>query len=209
MRICKRAGPTPRQRRGDVISYGKAGDTVYAGTADGWVWISFDRGRTFRKTNQSAAFGGPVESLFVDSAERALVAVAGPGARILRTTNGGNFWDDLSQNLPAGAAHAVVADRAAGAVYAATDAGIFYAHTDLVNASPTAPAWRALLGNARGRDVRLDPTGNQLYAAIDGYGVFAATAPASRADGAAGQRRRFQQSARGPRIAGERTRARA
>jgi uncharacterized protein (TIGR03437 family) len=161
----------------DVISYGNAGDTVYAGTSDGWVWISFDRGRTFRRTNQSAAFTGPVEAVFVDSADRALVAVAGPGARILRTTNGGNFWDDLSQNLPAGAAHAVVADRAAGAVYAATDAGIFYAQTDLENATSAAPAWRSLLGSARGRDVRLDATGSQLYAAIDGYGVFATAAP--------------------------------
>jgi uncharacterized protein (TIGR03437 family) len=160
-----------------VISYGKSGDSVYAGTADGWVWISFDRGRTFRRTNQSVPFGGPVEAVFVDSAEGALVAVAGPGARILRTTNGGNFWDDLSQNLPPGAAHAVVADRAAGAVYAATDSGIFYAQADLENASPAAPAWRSLLGNARGRDVRLDPAGNQLYAAIDGYGVFATSAP--------------------------------
>jgi uncharacterized protein (TIGR03437 family) len=160
-----------------VISYGSAGDTVYAGTADGWVLISFDRGRTFRRTNQAAAFSGPVEGVLVDSAARALVAVAGAGPRILRTTNAGNFWDDLSQTLPAGAVHAVVADRGAGAVYAATDAGIFYAQTDLENATQSAPVWRSLMGNVRGRDVKLDPGGNQLYAAVDGYGVFAAPAP--------------------------------
>ena len=164
----------------EVISYGISGDTVYAGTADGWVLISFDRGRTFRRTNQAAPFGGPVEGLFVDSAERALVAVAGPGARILRTTNSGNFWDDLSLNLPPGAAHAVVADRETGAVYVATDAGIFWTRTDLQNPTPATPAWSALAGtpaNARGRDVKLDPTGNQLYIALDGYGVFATAAP--------------------------------
>jgi uncharacterized protein (TIGR03437 family) len=160
-----------------VISYGSSGDTVYAGTVDGWVLISFDRGRTFRRTNQTAGFGGPVDAIFVDSADRALVAVAGPGARILRTTNGGNFWDDLSQNLPAGAAHAVVADRTAGAVYAATDAGIFYAQTDLENATQTPTVWRSLMDNVRGRDVKLDAGGNQLYAAVDGYGVFVTAAP--------------------------------
>ena len=164
--------------RSEVVSFGAAGDTVYAGTADGNVFVSFDRGRTFRKSN-TASFGGPVDGVFVDGTEpsRALVAVAGPGARILRTTNSGNFWDDLSSNLPAGAAHAVVADRAAGAVYAATDAGIFYARADLENPTRTVPEWIALRTDGRGRDVKLDPTGNQLYVALDGYGVFATPAP--------------------------------
>jgi uncharacterized protein (TIGR03437 family) len=164
--------------RAEVVSFGAAGDTVYAGTADGNVFVSFDRGRSFRKSNNTS-FGGPVESVFVDSAEpsRALVAVAGQGARILRTTNSGNFWDDLSANLPAGAAHAVVADRAAGAVYAATDAGIFFARADLENPTRSAPEWVSLRTDARGRDVKLDPTGNQLYIALDGYGVFATPAP--------------------------------
>ena len=164
--------------RAEVISFGAAADTVYAGTSDGNVFVSFDRGRSFRKSN-GAAFGGPVESIFVDPAEpsRALIAVAGAGARILRTTNGGNFWDDLSANLPPGAAYGVTADRAAGAVYAATDAGIFYAHADLENPTRTAPEWISLRADGRGRDVKLDPTGNQLYIALDGYGVFATAAP--------------------------------
>ena len=71
----------------------------------------------------------------------------------------------------------MTADRAAGAVYAATDAGIFFARADLENPSRTAPEWIALRGNVRGRDVKLDPNGNQLYIALDGYGVFATRAP--------------------------------
>jgi uncharacterized protein (TIGR03437 family) len=168
----------------EVVSYSNSADTVYAGTADGNIFVSFDRGRTFHKSTQ-AALGGPVENLFVDSTQPqiALAAVAGQGARILRTTNGGNFWDDLSQSLPAGAAHAVVADFAAGAVYAATEAGIFYGHVDLENPTQTtqaAPSWTPLvpgLENAHCRDVKLGAAGNQLYIALDGYGVFAATAP--------------------------------
>ena len=165
-----------------VISYGGAGDTIYAGTADGYIFLSIDKGRSFLPTNRAASFGAPVEGLFVDETEPrvALAAIAGQAGRVRRTTNSGIFWDDLSQNLPAGAAHAVVAERAAGAVYVATEAGIFYAHTDLENASQAAPNWTALTAqwsNAHGRDVKLDPTGSQLYIALDGYGIYAAAAP--------------------------------
>jgi uncharacterized protein (TIGR03437 family) len=169
----------------EVVSYAAAADTVYVGTADGNILVSFDRGRagSFQKTTRSP-LGGPVAGLFVDPVEPrvALAAIASPGQtqRILRTTNSGNFWDDLSQNLPAGIAHAVTADRAAGAVYAATDAGVFYARTDLENASQASPAWVSLtsaIPHARAYDVKLDPAANQLYIALDGYGVFAAPAP--------------------------------
>ncbi len=171
--------------RADVISYGGSGDTVYAGTADGYIFISLDRGRSFQPTGQTAAFGGPVEGIFVDDAEPrvALAAVAGSSGRVWRTTNSGTFWDDLSQSLPAGPAHAVTAERAAGAVYVATDAGVFYTHTDLENASQPALTWTPLTArwsNAHGRDVKLDPTGSQLYVALDGYGVFAEPAPHRR-----------------------------
>ena len=164
-----------------VISYGGSGNTIYAGTSDGFVFLSIDGGRSFQQTNR-AGFSAPVEGLFVDSAEPrvALAAIAGETGRIRRTTNGGIFWDDLSQNLPPGAAHAVTADRAAGAVYVATEAGIFYAQTDLENASLTAPQWTSLtaqITNPHAWDVKLDPTGSQLYVALDGYGVFAAKAP--------------------------------
>ena len=165
-----------------VISYGGSGDTIYAGTADGYVFLSIDRGRSFQPTRQSGSFGGPVEGLFVDDAEPrvALAAVAGQGGRVWRTTNSGTFWDDLSQSLPPGAAHAVTADRAAGAVYVATEAGIFYTHADLENPSQPALNWTSLVGrwpNAHGRDVKLDPAGSQLYIALEGYGVFAEPAP--------------------------------
>ena len=38
--------------RAEVVSSGAAGDTVYAGTADGNVFVSFDRGRSFRQIEQ-------------------------------------------------------------------------------------------------------------------------------------------------------------
>ena len=93
--------------------------------------------------------------------------------------NGGIFWDDITANLPDTAvAHGVTADRASGAVYIATDAGVFFTMTDLASAgSPT--SWVSLSGNlpAAATDVRLDGGANQLYVALDGYGVYAAIAP--------------------------------
>jgi uncharacterized protein (TIGR03437 family) len=80
-------------------------------------------------------------------------------------------------------AHGITADRAAGAVYVATDQGIFLAHTDLENATQPVVNWVSLsngLPAAVAWDVKLDPAGVQLYAALDGYGVYATAAPHRR-----------------------------
>jgi uncharacterized protein (TIGR03437 family) len=89
------------------------------------------------------------------------------------------LWDDLTGNLPDGAVHGITADRAAGAVYTATDRGVFLARTDLENATLPAANWVGLDGlpTVAAWDVRLDPAGVQLYAAMDGYGVYATAAP--------------------------------
>src|ERR1035438_9443634 len=109
----------------------------------------------------------------------ALGGIQGP--HVLRTTNFGTFWDPLDGNLPDAPAHGVTAERAAGAVYVATDKGVFFARVDLENASrPDSVAWVSLtdrLPAAAATDVRLDPAGVQLYAALDGHGVYAAAAP--------------------------------
>ena len=171
------------ERAGVVVrAYGRSGTTVYAGTADGRILISRDDGGSFAATDTGRA-SGPVEGIFVDPArpEVALAALGGPNApHVLHTFNAGRFWDALDSNLPNAAAHAVTGERAAGAVYVATDQGVFWAQVDLDNAS-TAPNWLSLsdrLPPGMGAtDVRLDAAGIQLYAAVDGYGVYATAAP--------------------------------
>jgi uncharacterized protein (TIGR03437 family) len=164
-----------------ITAVAMAGDTAYAGSADGRIWVSTDRGRTW--TLSRTAGSGPVERLFVDSqAPRvALAAVGGSGARVLRTTNmgAGGFWDDLTANLPDSPVRDITADRAAGAVYVATDRGVYFAREDLESAGPAAN-WNQIGGNlpaARATAVQLDSAGNQLYVALEGYGVYAANAP--------------------------------
>jgi uncharacterized protein (TIGR03437 family) len=165
----------------DITAVAVAGEMAYAGSSGGRLWTSFDAGRTWRPSPDAPA-AGPVERIFADPAEPrvALAALSGTGARLLRTTNSGVFWDDLSSNLPPGAARAVVAERAAGAVYVATDTGVYYGRADLENAGPAAIEWTPLtarLPAAAATDVRLDPQGNQLYIALEGYGLYAAAAP--------------------------------
>jgi uncharacterized protein (TIGR03437 family) len=164
-----------------------AGDFVYTGMQDGAVWVSADRGVTWRTF--SMAGSGPVERFWVDPADPR-VALAALGAsppnpfaqftpvHVLHTINGGAFWDDFTANLPDVPAHGVAADRASGALYVATDRGVFMTYADLASLGAAQP-WTALSGlpAAAAADVKLDLQGNQLWAAVDGYGVFATLAP--------------------------------
>lgn len=170
-----------RRLQTEITAVGQAGGTVYAGSADGRIWVSLDGGRTF-PAPAWATGGGRVERIFTDPVEPrvALAALSGAGPHVLRTTNSGGFWDTLDFNLPNRPAHGITADRAAGAVYVATDAGVFYGVADLENPSSNPVNWvnvSSRLPAAPAYDVRLDPAGVQLYAAFDGYGVYATAAP--------------------------------
>jgi uncharacterized protein (TIGR03437 family) len=164
-----------------ITAWAASGQTVYAGAADGRIWVSLDGGASFAAPSRPGS-NGPIERIFADPTEPrvALAAVGGTGAHLLRTTNSGGFWDDLTSNLPAAPAHGVAAERSAGAVYVATDKGVFFASADLENAGPASVNWTPIsagLPAAPVSDVKLDANGYQLYAALDGYGVYATAAP--------------------------------
>jgi len=167
----------------EVTALATAGDYSYAGSADGRLWASADKGRTWNST--PAAGRGPVEAIFADAREprQALAAlgtnprgVAGP--HVLRTINAGQFWDDLTADLPETAAHGITADRPSGTIYVATSRGVYTTHADLSAATPATP-WTPLAGipPAPALDVKLDSGGDQLFVAVQGYGVYAALAP--------------------------------
>lgn len=167
--------------RAEITAVASSGQTVYAGAADGRIWVSLDAGRSWTQSPRPGV-GGPVERLYADPAEPrvALAAIGGAGPHVLRTTNSGGFWDDLTSNLPDAPAHAVTAERSAGAIYVATDKGVFYATADLENPNPAAVSWAPIgrrLPAVPALDVRLDANGNQLYVLLEGYGVYAALAP--------------------------------
>jgi len=170
-------------RGGEISAVGTAVDgTVYAGASDGRIWVSI-KGARFEVTH--AASGSRVERIVVNPTNSAvaLAALSGKSPHVLRTTHyGANyFWDTLDFNLPEDAsAHAVTADWQASAVYVATDRGVFWARADLEKDSTDPVSWTNLsasLYDAPATDVRLDPARVQLYAALEGYGVFATATP--------------------------------
>jgi uncharacterized protein (TIGR03437 family) len=166
----------------DLSAASQVGRIVYAGTLDGRIFVSIDNGASFVPTQMPAGATGPVERIFADPVEPrvALAVMGGRTARVLRTTNSGNFWDVLDGNLPDALVHGIAADRAAGAIYLATDRGAFYGRADLENPSTPAVSWMSLtdrLPAAAATDVKLDPLAVQLYIAIEGYGVYATSAP--------------------------------
>jgi uncharacterized protein (TIGR03437 family) len=173
-----------------VTAIATAKDYIYAGDADGRLRVSPDAGASWGAVSKLAD-SGKVEAIWVDSGDPR-VAIAAFSARsgtspnsskptfVMRTMNGGGFWDDITANLPdTASAHGVTADRTSGAIYVATDAGVFSTASDLGSAgSPT--NWTSLSGNlpaSAATDVKLDSGGNQIYAALDGYGVYTAIAP--------------------------------
>ncbi len=175
-----------RQLGATITAIGAAGNTIYVGAADGRIWVS-EPGQDFRPVTPEGA-STKVKRIFVDPMEPrvALAVMDGTGPRVLRTTSLGALWDPMDGNLPDAPVNGITADRAAGAMYVATGKGVFYAHADLENPSiePSGVVWTNLsdrlppgAASAAANDVRLDPTGVQLYAALEGYGVYATPAP--------------------------------
>ena len=167
---------------GDVRSYRASAPYLYFGSSDGRIWVSANSAAP--QLGDTSGAGGPVERILADPAQPrvALAVVGGPrGPHVLRTTNGGLFWDVLDgSTLPNAPVHGITAEWSSGAVYVAGDKGVFWARTELDQASTAAPTWTSLnrgLPDSAATDVQLDAAGVQLYASLDGYGVFAGSAP--------------------------------
>jgi uncharacterized protein (TIGR03437 family) len=169
-----------------VTAYKSVGDMLYVGTADGQLKISANRGSQF--STYAVPDGGAVTRFWVNpsdpriavavlDARAANLTVPSPAIHVLRTINGSG-WDDITGNLPDAAVRGVTADVSSKAVYVATTRGVFYASMNLETlGSPV--SWTPLAGlpDAPAVDVKLDDGGNQLFAVIDGYGVFSTLAP--------------------------------
>ncbi len=174
-----------RARLGETITTVASGEFYsYAGSADGELFVSTDQGATWRRTVSPAR--GAIRTLYVAPADSRVALAAGEaaperadGSRVLRTINGGLSWDDLTANLPAGAVRGIAADWATGAIYLAASSGVYFTLGDLKGAGP-ATNWMSVGENlpaAAASDVLIDTSGNQVYVALEGYGVYATLAP--------------------------------
>ncbi len=160
---------------------------LYTGMANGTLSVSTDGGVTWRSFAPEET--GAVERFWVDPANpRVALAVFGsrvrdpastaPAVQVMRTQNGGVFWDDLTSNLPDTGAHGITADPVTGAIYVASGDSVFLTYIALDSLGAAQP-WTALPGlpQAAVKDVKLDPQGNQLWVALDGLGVYSTLAP--------------------------------
>lgn len=178
----------------EITATAAVGSQLYAGASDGRIWASSDAGATWQPFKLREM--GAIQRIVVDATDsRIAVAAVGArpgdleagraGAHILRTINGGGFWDDLTANLADVPAYGVAFERASGTIYAATAAGLFMTTGDLNGLGP-ATAWRAVEGGESWRDstavldVRLSAGGHHLYAVAEGRGVFSSLAPHRR-----------------------------
>jgi uncharacterized protein (TIGR03437 family) len=119
----------------------------------------------------------PARKLWSDATDPRLMLRVDDG-RLYRTMNGGTFWDEVPGPAEA-RLRAAVADRESGTVYVAADRGVFAGRLDFNSAALTV-TWRRLAGglpDAPAVDVLLGPGNHQLYAAFEGWGVYAALAP--------------------------------
>ncbi len=160
----------------DVSAATLAGTTAYAGTVDGRLLASLDNGVTWNEAPHIAAAG--ITRIWVDG-ERPSIALAAAGAQLLRTVNGGLFWDDVTGPLPPTQIYGIAADRSAGIVYLATGRGVIQGTLSLNDAGPASANWTSIsrdLPAANAWDVRLG-LDNTLSVALDGYGVFETPAP--------------------------------
>jgi len=154
----------------------QAGGLIYGGTGDGALQVSRDNGASW--SDAAHVVSAPIDRIWAD-ADRPESALAAAGSHLLRTVNGGLFWDDVTGSLPQAPIHGMAADRSAGVVYVATDRGVFSGNVPMNDAGPAAPEWKAVsrdLPAAAAWDVRLNPD-NTLTVALDGYGVFETPAP--------------------------------
>lgn|SRR5271165_3626809 len=169
-----------------ITAFAKQGNAVYAGDSEGRLFATPDILAT-PFSQQALSDLGAVESIWIDPKDPrialagfSVTGLAAKGAVVYRTMNGGQFWDDMTLNLPPNASvHGITADAASGTIYAATDAGLFFTTTDLTAAGRPTSWTTASIGlpAAAVMDVKLDSGGHQLYAVLDGYGVYSTMAP--------------------------------
>jgi uncharacterized protein (TIGR03437 family) len=177
------------QRGIGVTAIAKAGDAIYLGAGDGQIVASSDGGKSWI-TYPLGQQAGAIERFWIDPSDsRTAVAVLGmrqrdplsplPAVHVVHTIDGGGNWDQMTGNLPDVGVQGIAADPATGALYIATDRGVFMTYTDLRVPGAT-PQWTPVGGLPPGApvaDVKLDAAGNQLWAAVYGYGVYSTLAP--------------------------------
>ncbi|MCW5964428.1 MAG: hypothetical protein KIT83_10355 [Bryobacterales bacterium] len=167
-----------------VAAWDTSGGQIYVGLQDGRLLASPDQGRTWR---EYAAPGWLVASQIVANPEDSQMALAlahdeTGRPSVLRTLNGGLFWDD---HTPPGAStiQALAADWEQGTLLLAADEALLVTDYDFRGMSRPGAlrrlAWEGFRGEVR--DMKIDPSGTLLFILTGRAGVYYAPLPAAAA----------------------------
>ena len=163
--------PGPPCLQHSISALAAAGRRLWAGTSSGRIWVSVDSGENW-ELSWSDPDGGLISSLWTGP-DLPSTALAIAGGRVLRTTNGGTSWFDISSDLPESQWRVVKGHPSARAVYLAGPLGVRFATADLDVPGP-AGSWTEISADLPGggvTDLELDPLRGRLYALVPGYGV--------------------------------------
>ena len=148
-------------------------DVILVGTDNGYLYKSTDGGDTWTELPPPVRDHLWIQRIVFDPADEGTVYITFSGFRegdnapyVLRSTNGGQSWSDISANLP----HAPVNDLvvAGGRMYVATDVGVF-------TSAVAAPRWFAFgsgMPQLVTTDLRYVPDAKQLFVSTFGMGVW-------------------------------------
>ncbi|NND63722.1 MAG: T9SS type A sorting domain-containing protein, partial [Flavobacteriaceae bacterium] len=149
-------------------------NTVYTGSDDGNVQVTFDAGITWE--NISAGLPDRyVTSIAISPTDdlTAYVALSGYGVvdydpHIFKTTDGGQNWTPVSGNLPDIPVNDIIINSTEDLLFAATDLNVWYSQND-------GATW-TILGNnlplTLTRDIKLHEPTNTLYAGTYGRSMY-------------------------------------
>jgi photosystem II stability/assembly factor-like uncharacterized protein len=164
-----------------------ASQTVYAGTLNGDVRVSTDRGQTWRSVAGTDAGTLPVRAvteILVDPLNALSVYVSYSGfdsggsgrGHVFHTSDGGQTWTDISGNLPDVPVNTLLLDPdslgsgSARVLYAGTDIGVYRATLDGTgNWQPFGTGLPPVIVTR----LAYNPTTRQLLAATYGRGIWA------------------------------------
>jgi photosystem II stability/assembly factor-like uncharacterized protein len=153
---------------------------LYAGTDDGRVWFTQDRGGSWTRATDPDLPNRWVTRVAVDPTNADIAYVTFSGFRngeatpyVLQTSDGGVNWTDITGDLPQAPVNVIAVTDAGATIVVGSDLGVYLSHDD-------GASWIRVgkgLPRAPILDLRIHEPTNTVYAATFGRGMWKVKLP--------------------------------